>query len=95
LEKGLEIAKILEIEKPDRIFLLRVPWEIAYERKSKEARTSDRHEKDKSLFEKTAAGYEKVLKMQIFAPWTTIDATKTPEEEAQEIFEIIKKDINK
>lgn len=95
LQKGLEFAKLFDMVLPDRIFYLKVPWEVAYERKNKEARESDIHEKDKNLYQKTADLYDKMLEKEILAPWTVIDATQTPEEEAKQIVEIIKKESNK
>jgi len=89
LEKGLAFAKLFEIEKPDRIFYLKVPWEIAYKRKVDEKRLSDRFEKDKSLFSKTAESYNRLAKKKILAPWTEIDATQTPEQEAKDIYKVI------
>jgi len=94
LEKGLAFANLFEIEKPDRIFYLKVPWEIAYKRKVDEKRQPDRFEKDKSLFRKTAEGYEKLAKKKIFAPWTIIDATQTPQQEAKDIYKVILDDYS-
>jgi len=93
LEKGLELAKLLELETPDRIFYLKVPWQVAYDRKNKESRQSDVHEANPELFRKTALLYNKVAKAQILAPWSVIDATQTPQEEAEQIFEFILKDL--
>jgi len=93
LKKGLEFARLFEIERPDRIFYLRVPWEIAYQRKKAEKRKSDLHEKDKFLFRKTAQIYNQIARKKILAPWTIIDATRTPEEEAEDIYKVILDDF--
>ena len=95
LKKGLEIAKIFELEKPDRIFYLQVPWRVAYDRKNKEARTSDRHEADKKLFQKTATLYDELAQKKVFGRWQVVDATQIPEQEAEDIIKIIKKDLKK
>lgn len=95
IKKGLAFGRLFELEKPDKIFYLRVPWEVAFARKKTENKESDLFEKDKSLYQKTAKIYNKLAKNKLFAPWITIDATQTPEEEAKQIFEIIKKDLNK
>lgn len=95
IEKGLKIAKIFDMEKPDRIFLLNVPWKIAYERKNKETKKSDRHESDPKLFQKTAKLYNEIKSKKVLASWISIDATQTPEQEAEDILKIIKKDLAK
>lgn len=93
LKKGLELAKILELEKPDKIFYLKVGWEVAYKRKNAEARASDRHESDKNLFKKTALLYDRLCAQKILGRWIAIDATQTPEQEAEEILNVIQKDL--
>lgn len=93
LKKGLAMAKLFELEKPDRIFYLQLPWQVAYERKNKEARPSDRNEADISLYKKGAKLYDEIFAQKVLGKWTAIDATKTPEQEAEEIIKIIKKDI--
>jgi len=95
LKKGLELAKILELEKPDRIFYLQIPWKLAYERKNKEARASDRHEIDKKLYKTTADLYDQLAEKKVFGRWNIIDATQTPEQEAEDILKVIKKDMKK
>lgn len=95
LKKGLDMAKLFDLERPDKIFYLQLPWQVAYERKNKEARASDRHEADKSLYRKTAALYDEMFSQKILGKWYAIDATQTPEQEAEDIIKIIKKDIKK
>jgi len=95
LKKGLALAKLFELEKPNKIFYLQVPWKVAFERKNAEARPSDKHEADQTLYQKTASLYNKIAKAKILAPWVTIDATQTPEKEAEDILKIIKKDLKK
>lgn len=91
LRTGLDFFRIFEMEKPDRIFYLRLPWQVAWERKKAEAKVSDVHEKDKTLYQKTSQIYDRLCRQKILGPWTIIDATKTPEEEAQQILAIIRK----
>lgn len=93
VKKGLAMAKLFELEKPDRIFYLQLGWKIAFERKAKEARPGDRNENDKPLFRKTAALYDELFSKKVFSRWTKIDATQTPEQEAEDILKIIEKDI--
>ncbi len=95
IEKGLAMAKLFELERPDRIFYLQLPWEVAFQRKNAENKGSDRHEKDKSLYKKTADLYDQLLAKKVFAKWQTVDATQTPEEEAECIMKIIRKDLKK
>src|SRR3990167_6699638 len=91
INKSLAFAKLFELEKPDRIFYLKLPWQVAYKRKEVETKKNDRFEADKSLYRKTAKLYDELASKKIFAPWTIIDATRTPEEEAVEILKEIKK----
>jgi len=93
VEKGIKFAKLFDLEMPDRCFYLKVDWKIAYDRKNKEARTSDRHEKDKKLFQKTESLYNDLAQKKVLAPWSVIDATLTPEQEAEIILTKIKKDL--
>lgn len=92
MKKGLEFARVFEIEKPDKIFYLRVPWKTGYERKNAEARESDLHERDTALYRKTALLYNKLAAKNVLGRWVTIDATRTVDEIADEIFKIIEKD---
>lgn len=95
IKKGLLFAKLFELEMPDKIFYLKVPWRIAYDRKQKEKKSSDLFEKDKNLYQKTAKIYNQLARQKLFAPWVVIDATKTPKEEVEDIFEVIMKDLKK
>lgn len=95
LQKGLGFFRLFEMEKPDKIFYLKLPWQVAWQRKKIEPKKSDLHEKNKKLYQKTAEIYDQLFRQKIFAPWIKIDATQTPEKEAQEISEIIKKDLKK
>lgn len=95
IKKGLVFAKLFELEKPDKIFYLKVPWQIAFARKKAENKESDLFEKDKRLYQKTAKIYDQLAQKKLFAPWITIDATQTPEEEAKEIFCSILKDLKR
>ncbi len=95
LKKGLDFFRLFQMEKPDRIFYLRLPWQIAWQRKKAEPKQSDLHEKDKKLYQKTAEIYDKLFRQKILASWIEIDATQTPEEEAQEILKIIEQDLKK
>jgi thymidylate kinase len=95
LAKGLAVAKLFELERPDRIFYLQLPWQVAFERKNKEARASDRHETDKSLYKRTAILYDELLEKKVLGKWQVVDATQAPEEEAECIMKIIRKDIKK
>jgi thymidylate kinase len=93
--KGLEFAKIFEIEKPDKIFYLKVPWKVGYDRKNAEPRQSDLHEKDTVLYRKTANLYNRLAKDKVLGRWQEIDATRSVDEIADEIFAIIQKERKK
>jgi thymidylate kinase len=95
IKKGLKMAELFELEKPDRIFYLQLPWKVAYDRKNAEAKKSDRYESDRNLYRQTAKNYDEISTKKLFAPWTVIDATQTPEQEAEDILKIILKDLKK
>jgi len=95
IRKGLEFARLFEVEKPNKIFLLLVPWQIGYQRKNAEKRPSDLHEKDTSLYKKTAQIYNRLAKKNILGQWKIIDATRSVDTIADEIFDIILKDSKK
>ncbi|MEI6039983.1 MAG: hypothetical protein WCP93_01385 [Candidatus Berkelbacteria bacterium] len=95
VEKGLAMAKLFELERPDRIFYLQLPWKTAFDRKTKEAKGSDRNEQNKPLFKKTADLYDQLAQKKVFGQWIKIDATQTPEQEAEDIFKVIQKDLKK
>lgn len=95
IKKGLEFAKIFEIEKPDKIFYLKVPWKVGWQRKNAEKRLSDLHEKDTALYKKTAEIHDRLAKDNVLARWITIDADRPVEVIADEIFSKIMKDIRR
>lgn len=95
LKKGLAFAKLFEIEKPDKIFYLKVPWQIGWQRKMAEKRKSDVHEKDKKLYQKTAAIYDQLMNKKIMAPWIKIDATQPIAKVSQDVFHYILKDLKR
>ena len=95
LKKGLEFAKLFQIEKPNKIFYLKIPWQVGFVRKNAEKRQSDVHEKDKLLYQKTVKLYNQFAQKKVMGPWIVIDATQTPQQEAQEILTIILKDLEK
>jgi len=95
IKKGLKMAELFELEKPDRIFYLQLPWKVAYDRKNAEAKKSDRYESDRNLYRQTAKNYDEISTKKLFAPWTVIDATQTHEQEAEDILKIILKDLKK
>ncbi len=95
IKKGLDFAKIFEIEKPDKIFYLKVPWQVGYKRKNAEKRTSDLHEKDIWLYKKTAQIYNRLAKENIMGRWVVINADREIEIIADDIFAKILRDIRR
>lgn len=94
-KKGLEFAKIFEMEIPDKIFYLKLPWKVAWERKNAEKKKSDLFEQNKKLYIETEKTYNKLAYKKILAPWVNIDATLPIKEVGQKVFEEILKDLKK
>jgi len=95
IQKGLEFAKIFELEKPNKIFYLKVPWQVGWQRKNAEKRASDLHEKDLLLYKKTAQIYNRFSRENVLAKWVEVDAARSVDEIADEIFKEILKDTKK
>ena len=86
LKKSLEMAKILELPKPDLIIYIDVSPKVSMERKLKEKNSLDRNESNEKLLKTVGSFYRKLAKNEIFTDWIVVDGEKTIEE----VFENIK-----
>ncbi len=93
IEKSLKLAKLFHLPIPDLAFLLRIPPEVSISRKYGEKGNLDRFESNKIFLEKVAKMYEKLATEQIFCKWKIIDANKSIEEVANDIWEEVEKII--
>jgi dTMP kinase len=95
LEKGLELAKLLELPVPDLVILLDIPAEISLKRKLKEKSKLDRHEEDKLYLENVRETFKKLVRGKLFAKeWVIVDATRSIEEVFAEIRTIVEKHLS-
>ena len=84
-ETAIQLAEILEFENPDLIIYLDIPPEISEIRKQQEKGSLDIHESNTDLLTRVRRVYKTMSETNILGVWTTIDATKPPEE----IFECV------
>ena len=92
LEKGLKLAKLLDLPVPDLVIFLDIPAEISLKRKLKEKGKLDRHEEDKLYLERVRKTFKKLVRERLFAKeWVIVDATRSIEE----VFENIRKIVDK
>ena len=83
IKKGLEIAKLVSLPKPDLVIYLDISPETSMRRKRKEKRKLDRNESNKILLSKVRRFYKKLVKGQVFAKWVSIDG----EESVKDVFQ--------
>jgi len=86
LEKELRFAEDFGLEKPDLVFYLNVPPDIAITRKSGEDKEKNRREKDFEFIRKTYKQYEELVKNQIWTKWINIDGKKDIESITKDIY---------
>lgn len=86
LKKSLQIAKILELPKPDLIIYIDVSPKTSMERKFKEKNSLDRNESNKEFLKTVGNFYKKLANNKVFAKWVVVDGEKTIEQ----VFEQIK-----
>ena len=95
LEKGLELAKLLDLPVPDLVIFLDIPAEISLKRKLKEKGKLDRHEEDKLYLERVRETFKKLVRGKLFAKeWVIVDATRSIEEVFAEIRTIVEKHLS-
>lgn len=86
LEKELRFAEDFGLEKPDLVFYLNVPPDIAITRKSGEDKEKNRREKDFEFIRKTYKQYEELVKNQVWTKWINIDGKKDIESITKDIY---------
>ena len=92
IEKGLKFAEIFELPVPDMVIFVDIDADTSMRRKMGEKNNLDRHESDRQLLESVRARYLELADRNIFAKeWKVIDGTKSIEEVAKEIQQIVSK----
>jgi len=94
LEKGLKLAELFELPKPDLVIFLDVSPRTSIERKFKEKKSLDRHEVNEKFLEKVREGYLKLIEGNVFAgKWIRVNGEKSIEEVAEEVRNIVMREI--
>lgn len=86
LEKELRFAEDFGLEKPDLVFYLNVPPDIAITRKSGENKEKNRREKDFEFIKRTYKQYEELVKNQVWTKWININGKKDIESITQDVY---------
>ena len=89
IKKGLEIAKILELPKPDLIIYLDIPPSISMRRKLKEKKNLDRNESDRILLSKVRKFYKTLIRDQVFGRWVSINGEKSIKDVFKAVLKIL------
>jgi len=87
--KAIQLAETLEFEKPDFVVYLDIPPEVSETRKRQEKGRLDIHEANVDLLTRVRKVYKNMGENNILGVWITIDATKTPEEICERVWEKI------
>ena len=85
--KAVQLAEVLQFEKPDFVVCLDIPPEISAQRKRQEKGKLDVHEANSELLAKVRRVYRTMAKTHLFGEWIMIDATNTPEEICEQVWE--------
>ena len=76
-QKARSIIDIMDVIIPDLTIFLQIPSVLAVERKYKEKKLLDRHEKDVELLNTVNLTYDTMLKQKVLSKkWTKIDGSK-------------------
>ena len=76
-QKARSIIDIMDVILPDLTIFLQIPPVLAVERKYKEKKLLDRHEKDVELLNTVNSTYDTLLKKNVLSKkWTKIDGSK-------------------
>ncbi|MDD4625315.1 MAG: dTMP kinase [Candidatus Paceibacterota bacterium] len=89
LKKSLQMAKALELPKPDLVIYIDISPKVSMERKLKEKNSLDRNENNEKLLRTVRNFYKELAKDKTFAKWIVLNG----ERPIEEIFEEIKKKL--
>lgn len=89
-ERGLKLAEIFELVKPDLVILQDISTETSVKRKHGEKKSLDRYEEDKEFLSKVRERYLKLAKDGVYAKeWVVIDGEQSIEKVAEEIKKLV------
>jgi len=76
-QKALSIIRTMDVIEPDLTLFIQIPPKLALERKFKQKKSLDRHEKDLELLDNVNNIYEKMLEKEILSKkWIKIDSNR-------------------
>ncbi|MFQ6125895.1 MAG: dTMP kinase [Candidatus Heimdallarchaeota archaeon] len=78
--KAVQLAQLLQFERPNFIFYLDISPDVSIQRKRQEKGKLDIHETNFELLTNVRKTYQTMSETNILGEWISIDATKTPEE---------------
>ena len=94
LEKGLELARLLELPVPSLVIFLDISAETSMKRKLKEKKTLDRHEEDKIYLENVRGTFKRLIKDKIFAKdWVIVNAERSIEEVFADVKRVVEEHL--
>lgn len=88
-EKVLELARVLNLPKPDVTVYLRISPETALKRKEKEKSKLDRFEGNLEFLRNVRERYEHLAKNSVFCKWVVVDGEKSIEEVFVEVKKVL------
>ena len=88
VRKSLEIAKLLELPKPDLIVYLDIPVSISMKRKLKEKKNLDRNESDKILLSRVRKFYKNLVRNQVFGKWISLNGDQPIKDVFEKVLEV-------
>ena len=86
---ALKLTETLKFEKPDLVVYLDVSPEVSGSRKQQEKGSLDIHEANSDLLTQVRKVYKEMSSTNILGKWITIDATMTPEEISNQVWDAI------
>ena len=93
-ENLLAIAEMFALPKPNLAILLDISPETSAERKRKEKGKLDAFEENLDFLGKIRSEYLKVARNNVFCEWRVVNAERSIEEVAEEIWKIVSEKIN-
>lgn len=89
IEKGLAVARLLNLPIPDLIIYLDISPDISIKRKLKEKRNLDRNESDKILLSKVRKFYKKLIRDHVFGRWVLLNGEEPIDDVFREVLKIV------
>ena len=90
IKRGLEVARLFELPKPDMIIYLDIDPETSLERKFGQKGMLDRHEEDIKFQKNLVRVYRELAKKKVLAKWVIVDGEKSKDEVFKQIKKVVK-----